>query len=260
MSNPRAARKAGAEPFANKVREDARRYIQGLLQENDKRRLLAVALEDENHRLKEQVGAAEARLAQYEGERARLQAQVSQIELENRQFAEQYVQVEEQITTLANLYVATSSLHATLSRTQVVQAILEIIANLVGSEEMALFEAEPDGRRLSLVAVNGIDPSRFRNVPFGSGIIGRTALTGRPYVRTSGTAGDPAPGEDDITACIPLKVENRVTGAIAIFRLLPQKSGLQPSDHDLFDLLATHAATALYSARLHADLAREVEA
>jgi nitrate/nitrite-specific signal transduction histidine kinase len=253
-------RKAGPEPFANKVREDVRRYIQGLLQENDKRRLLAVALEAENLRLKEQVGAAQARLAQYEGERARLQAQVSEIELENRQFAEQYVQVEEQVTTLANLYVAASSLHATLSRAQVVQAILEIIANLVGSEEMALFEAEPDGRRLSLVAVNGIEPSRFPTVPFGSGIIGRAALTGRPYVRTSGNAPDPAAGEDDLTACIPLKVEGRVTGAIAIFRLLPQKAGLQPSDHELFDLLATHAATALYSARLHSDLAREVEA
>ena len=258
MSSARggSTKDAGAEPFANKVREDVRRYIQGLLQENDKRRLLTTALESENHRLKEQVGAAETRLAQYEGERARLQAQVAQIELENRQFSEQYVQVEEQITSLANLYVATSSLHATLSRKQIVQAILEIIANLVGSEEMGLFEADPDGRSLSLVAVNGISPSRFRSIPFGAGIIGRTALTGRAYVRTNGGVPDPVPEEADLTACIPLKVENRVTGAIAIFRLLPQKASLQPGDHDLFDLLAVHAATALYCSRLHSAQAR----
>jgi hypothetical protein len=250
-----ARKDAGPEPFAKKVREDVRGYIQGLLRENDQRRLLAAALEIENQRLKEQVGSAEARLAQYEGERARLQAQVSQIEVENRKFAEQYLQVEEQITTLANLYVATSTLHATLSRPQVVQAILEIIANLVGSEEMGLFEAEPGGRCLSLVAVNGIEPSRFRSIPFGAGIIGRAALTGRPYVRAAGSAPDGLPEEADLTACIPLKLEDRVTGAIAIFRLLPQKPGLEASDRDLFDLLATHAATALYCARLHADLA-----
>ena len=250
----------GPEPFANKVRDDVRRYIQGLLQENDRRRLLTAALESENHRLKDEVGAAQTRLAHYEGERARLQAQVSQIELENRQFAEQYVQVEEQITTLANLYVATSSLHATLSRTQVVQAILEIIANLVGSEEMGLFEADPGGRSLSLVAVNGISPSRFRSIPFGSGIIGRAALTGRPYVRTTESVPEAAPEEADLTACIPLKVENRVTGAIAVFSLLPQKACLQPSDHDLFDILATHAATALYCARLHSDRTAEGDA
>jgi hypothetical protein len=42
-----------------------------------------------------------------------------------------------------------------------------------------------------------------------------------------------------------------VTGAIALFRLLPQKPALEDVDHELFELLATHAATALYCTRLH---------
>jgi hypothetical protein len=43
-----------------------------------------------------------------------------------------------------------------------------------------------------------------------------------------------------------------VSGAIALFRLLPQKSGIEAVDRELFELLATHAATALHCARLHA--------
>ena len=39
--------------------------------------------------------------------------------------------------------------------------------------------------------------------------------------------------------------------AIAIFGLLPQKQELAPVDYELFDLLATHAATALFCTRIH---------
>ena len=56
---------------------------------------------------------------------------------------------------------------------------------------------------------------------------------------------------EGLVACIPLKLDNDVTGLIAIFSLLPHKPGLEALDHELFDLLATHAATALYCTSLH---------
>ena len=40
-------------------------------------------------------------------------------------------------------------------------------------------------------------------------------------------------------------------GAIAIYRLLAQKDGFSALDHELFTLLAGHAATAIFAARLH---------
>jgi len=39
---------------------------------------------------------------------------------------------------------------------------------------------------------------------------------------------------------------------VAIFRLLPQKTGLVALDHELFELIATHAARALYCTELQA--------
>ena len=39
-------------------------------------------------------------------------------------------------------------------------------------------------------------------------------------------------------------------GAIAVFRLLPQKAGLQPLDRDLLELLRAQAGLALYCTRL----------
>ncbi len=50
-----------------------------------------------------------------------------------------------------------------------------------------------------------------------------------------------------LTACVPLVLDDKVIGAIAVFRLLDQKeSKLTTLDFELFDLLATHAASALY--------------
>jgi hypothetical protein len=57
---------------------------------------------------------------------------------------------------------------------------------------------------------------------------------------------------------VPLKLEGKVMGVIAIFRLLPQKGGIEDLDRELFDLLATQAAFALYCTGLHAKVALEV--
>jgi hypothetical protein len=62
-----------------------------------------------------------------------------------------------------------------------------------------------------------------------------------------------APGVDEhgLTACFPVKFRDDVAYVITLFRLLPQKSGrLSPIDHDLLNLLAAEAGTALASASL----------
>jgi GAF domain-containing protein len=49
-----------------------------------------------------------------------------------------------------------------------------------------------------------------------------------------------------------VKIQDRLIGVISIYRLLRQKDGFTSIDFKLFDLLAGHAATALYSSRLYA--------
>ena len=57
--------------------------------------------------------------------------------------------------------------------------------------------------------------------------------------------------DGDAVACIPLKLDGRITGLIVIHRLLGHKIALDALDHELFSLLGTHAATALYCTALH---------
>jgi GAF domain len=232
---------------------DRTREIHQALQANEALRALAASLEAEMNRLHEQVVALRAQNERYEGEQAKLAAQLETTRAEGRSYVARYAEIETQNSNLANLYVASYRLHGTLSRKEVLDTIQEIVANLIGSEEAALFEMDGEGRALNLAAAFGIGPERRHTIPLGDGLIGRAAQTGEIYVADAEVSA-PAPGEEHLTACIPLVLDGRVSGAIAIFRLLPQKAGVEDVDRELFDLLATHAATALYCTRLHQEL------
>jgi nitrate/nitrite-specific signal transduction histidine kinase len=189
------------------------------------------ALLDENERL----------------ERALANAQ-TELETRNRDFAERYLEVEQQNTNLANLYVASYQLNGTLDRERVVAAVQEIVINLIGSEELAIWELDEELDALSLISSFGINHREWAGVPLGSGVVGTVADSGERFVAAEADV-KPFGREENLTACIPLKLDDRVVGAIGIFRLLQQKQGLEPVDFELFDLLGSHAASALYCTR-----------
>ena len=204
-------------PFLEKIAADNREFVQALL--------------DENERLERALANAQAEL-----------------ESRNRDFAERYLEVEQQNTNLANLYVASYQLNGTLDRERVVAAVREIVINLIGSEELAIWELDDDLDALSLIGSFGINQSDWAGVPLGSGIVGMVADSGERFVAAEAIV-KPFGREENLTVCIPLKLDDRVIGAIGIFRLLQQKQGLEPVDFELFDLLGSHAASALYCTR-----------
>ena len=243
---------ADRDTYVQRVREGTRQYIQELLTENEKLRLFVATIEGEKVRLEEQVGLLREELDSHQSQATQLQEQLAHIEEENQRFSEKYVEVEQHNANLANLYVASYRLHSTLNRQEVLDTIQEIIINLIGSEELGIFELQPGHTSLELVSSFGIEPERYRQIALGSGLIGKVAQTGETYLQESSNGKGKGPVVEDaqLTSCIPLKVDGKVTGAIAIFRLLQQKSGLQEVDYELFHLLATHAATALYCSRV----------
>ena len=158
---------------------------------------------------------------------------------------------EAQVANLASLYVAVTSVHGALDRPSVLSSVQEIVTNLIGSEEMAIFETDAGHGRLTLLASLGIEPGSYQEISMGEGAIGRAAATGERLIRQEGGSLT-EDGDAALTACIPLKVAGRVVGVLAVFRLLPHKGRLDEIDIDLFDVLAAHAASALLFTRLYA--------
>ena len=158
---------------------------------------------------------------------------------------------EAQVSNLASLYVAVTSVHGALDRPSVLSSVQEIVTNLIGSEEMAIFETDAAHGRLTLLASAGIEPGPYQEIYVGEGPIGRAASTGERLIRQDGGSLT-EDGDAALTACIPLKIGARVIGVLAVFKLLPHKHRLDAIDLDLFDVLAAHAASALLFTRLYA--------
>jgi hypothetical protein len=226
--------------YISKAREEQQQYLNGLLQENEKLRSRAAMLESDLLRALEQHRAATAELQ-------RMRENFDEIAGENQRFAEQYQHIEEQSGNLANLYVASYQLHTSVDRAAVLTAIQEIVINLIGSEQFAIYERSGDA--FSLAASFGLDKERPARVLGGEFAVEKLS---------EGHIFEDEPSDrPPLTACVPLRINDRVNGAILVFRLLDHKPALQPVDHELFELLAVHASTALYCASLHAVLVGE---
>jgi hypothetical protein len=222
--------------YVRKVHENTQKYLRDLLAENEKLCQLVYTLERE--------------LDRHRKDRLRLEERLAAMESERRACLERYLNVEEQNANVSSLYVAMLRIHGSIDHADVLSAIHEIIINLVGSEELGVYETNPEGTALVLSSSVGIDASALGRLPFGAGIIGGCAATAKAYLAKDAAAPEPLEFETDLTACVPLVVEGAVTGVIAIFRLLRHKAKLEPIDYELFALLGSHGASALYCTSL----------
>jgi hypothetical protein len=239
--------------YVERVLQHTQRFLEDTLRENERLRALTLRLESERMRCADQVIELNETVAKLQAQQSRQQQQASNVEGENRRFFAEFAEIEQQNSNLANLYVASYRLNGSLQRDEVLQVIQEIIINLIGSEELAIFELRASEQRLRLLSSFGINNHSYNELPLDDSPIAKTALTGEMFLR------DPPPNNTtaaptSISACIPLKVDGKVIGVVAIFRMLPQKQALASVDRELFSLLGSHAAMALYCSGLQAQL------
>jgi GAF domain-containing protein len=270
-----------AEPLATaeKVLSSAEQHGQGLRAVNEKLADLVTALRDQKVRLArysnaggtppplagvpgdeppppeaaDRPASAELALARAELEQGRrehdgIRERLAEIQRDNERLCDEYASIQEQNSDLVTLFAALERLYGATGRGDALAAIQEIVVNLVGSEELAIFELSKDGRLLFPAHAFGLAPAALRVVTVGCGTIGRVAADGVAFVAAEGEASSPDPG--GLTACIPLKLGDRVTGALAVYGLLGHKHALRAVDRELLALIEKHAAAALRTSAL----------
>jgi len=217
-----------------------------------------VELENQNALLAEQVDRLETKLSALRQLSDReleanndLERQLSFMEGENRRISEKFMETGFLNTHLTSLYAATRCLNESVAHQDVLEVIQDIVVNLIGSRELAIYELDPQTSALELTYCRGIEPDVLGAVTLGEGILGRVAATGEPYIAGFGDTSPKRPQEALLSAAIPLKLDGEVTGVVAVFRLLPQKAGIFDSlDYELFDLLADQAGPSLFRGTL----------
>jgi hypothetical protein len=235
-------------------------FTQELLKENERLRRRVAELDtqqlaaSDDHQWEKLRRELLVRIESLEGEREDMLERLRAVEGENRQFAERYLEIEEENNNLASLYVASYQLHSTLDLSEVVQIVVEIVINLIGAEIFAIYVLDERTRVLAPVASEGRELADFAPCPLGQGMVGGAAASGETACGSAEQPYDPALP----LVCVPLRVQERAIGAIAIHKLLQQKDGFTALDHELFTLLAGHAATAIFAARLYSQSERKL--
>lgn len=239
--------------FVRRVQRDTRICIDRVIRESDRSRALLETSERERRRLLRRLETVSSERDELALEVEELRKSLVAMEAEHESILVGYADFEAQTTNLANLYVATYRLHGAADRDEVLDVIEEIVVNLIGSEEIAVLMVDPVDSQIRVVRARGLGAERFDCVVPGVGAIGRSLAFGqahfaRPGQATEHSSAHPLAEERDLSACVPLRVCGEVVGALAIYRLLPQKPGLEPIDLELLALMGEQAGVALVSA------------
>jgi putative methionine-R-sulfoxide reductase with GAF domain len=261
MSNAEDAAKKGQEFFQMFLK--AKEFTEELLKENERLRFKIARLETSGGSAatvapgnEEKVKELSQRVRELEEKLAEVETRYRKVEEENKEFADRYIEIEEQNNNLANLYVASYQLHSTLDYREVIRIVQEIVINLIGAEVFHLFMVSEKTAALELETSEG-QTALTQQIAMGEGVIGRAAQTGENFFSDTVAHRSPTPFDQPI-AVIPLKIKESVIGVISINKLLVQKTAFTTMDFELFTLLAGHAATAIFSAKLYSTSARKL--
>ncbi len=149
---------------------------------------------------------------------AKLEKRCSEIEEENQDLITKYVKMTQQNESLTNLYVASHQLHSTLDPQEVMKRVNEILINLVGAEEFAVFLVDKTTKELTPVSSEAVlQRHAAGELVWEDGVLERVVQTGEPFYLNGH---EPRPAGP--LACVPLKIDEDVVGVIAIFKLLTQ--------------------------------------
>ncbi len=191
---------------------------------------------------------------------ADLQARLADVESDREELSNKLAEYEQQVGRLMNLYVATYQLHATLDPGEVQATIAEIAINLLGAEKFVLLFWKNDGTEQSgeceIAFSNGMEDEQggaYQNGVYAGGDPAVDATLADGVLRIG-----PIDGSEAL-ACVPLTVQGATVGALVILSLFQHKPMLRPEDRDLLDLIAAHAASALFAARVYSNTDRKLK-
>ncbi len=260
MDKPDDPAKKGQEFFQMFLK--AKEFTEELMRENERLRYKVANLQSSpgsaapagppDDHVRELTG----RIRELESRLAELEARYRKVEEENKEFADRYIEIEEQNNNLANLYVASYQLHSTLDYREVLRIVQEIAINLIGAEAFHILMVSEKTGQLDVESSEG-QSAPVASVTVGEGLIGEAAKTGENYFASQVAHREPTPFDQPV-AVIPLKIKDSVIGVISINKLLEQKTQFTTMDYELFTLLAGHAATAIFSAKLYSTSARKL--
>ncbi len=146
----------------------------------------------------------------------------------------------------AKVYAARMRLQKAVDQADALDAIREIAANLIGTEEIAVFKVDQRRSELWLYWSFGVDPNRHSVLEVGrEPKLKQVLSTGKPLFRLRLSNENLLSTEDPVSALVPILVDGNPCAVIVLFRLFPHKAGIEPVDREICDVLSHCAGRAI---------------
>lgn len=192
---------------------------------------------EETLALKSRIATLEESLRFSREERENLEFKLHHLTHNSRQAEARITGLATHCHQLEAVLLASSRLLIAFTRKEAVLAIQDIVANVIGSEQMALVALTVKDSDPEIIARCGVTEEQCLHVATEEGVAAR--------VWRSGVAVFPRSACSGIAACVPLRANGRVVAVLTIFSLLPQKLRLEPLDMAVMKFLEDYAGTLL---------------
>jgi hypothetical protein len=142
------------------------------------------------------------------------------------------------------LEAARKRLRESVGQADTLEAIREIVTNLLGCEEIALFTLKP--RKSRLLWSFGIDPRHHGTLDSFAEPAMPRVLQGEFLITPLPHAGKHHPGNPPLRVYVPIRLHGQTVAVLVMLTLLPQKVGFDEADLNLVKLLSDEGARALF--------------
>jgi hypothetical protein len=145
----------------------------------------------------------------------------------------------------AKVYAARMRLQNAIDQADALDAIREIAANLIGTEEVAVFKVDQKRSELWLYWSFGVDPNKHSVLELNREPKLKHVLGGKTVYRLKLSNENLLSTDDPVSALVPIVVDGSTCAVIVLFRLVPHKPGIEPVDREICDVLSNCAGRAI---------------
>ena len=149
----------------------------------------------------------------------------------------------------AKVFAARTRLQNAVGRADALDAIREIAANLIGTEEVAVFKFAVQRAAFWLDWSFGIDHHSNPVLEVSQEPRLQEVLAGKPVFQGDDGEEELLSFDGSASALVPILVDGSTSAVIVLFRLFPHKPGIEPVDRAICEVLSHCSSQAIQPGR-----------
>ena len=169
------------------------------------------------------------------------------IEANSAEFRKRALDHPADLSVWTKLYTASQTMLSAMREGRVDAALVEISSNLLGCEDLAVVEIARETGVVEFLITEGLSTEKRDALIHRARFLDSCIELGKASIAVDRGKNQDALASIGVSALVPLWADERSSGAMVLFQLLPQRSGFDAEDREVLQLLSLYAGQCLRS-------------